>query len=270
MPEGHVLHRLAGMVEDAFVGQRCAVSSPQGRFGAAAELDGELIVGGKAVGKNLFIEFDHDRVIHIHLGLIGTLDFGGPPLEPPRGQVRLRIVAPNQRFADLRGAMRCELIDREERTRIVAKLGPDPLDGEADSTAAWRRIRASRRAIGLLLLEQSILSGVGNVYRAEVLFRYGMHPTRPGNTLTKTDFDHLWADLVDLMGAGVISGRIDTVRLEHTPEAMGRAPREDDHGGEVYVYRRAGKPCYVCSETIVVDKLGGRNSFWCPGCQPLN
>jgi len=77
----------------------------------------------------------------------------------------------------------------------------------------------------------------------------------------------LWDDLVVLMAEGVRVGRIDTVRPEHTPEAMGRPPRADDHGGEVYVYRRTGQACLVCTSTIRTDVLVGRNIFWCPQCQ---
>jgi formamidopyrimidine-DNA glycosylase len=77
----------------------------------------------------------------------------------------------------------------------------------------------------------------------------------------------MWDDLVDLMAYGVGTGRIDTVRDEHTPEAMGRPPRVDDHGGEVYVYRRTGQPCLVCGSIVKTKVLEGRNLFWCPTCQ---
>ena len=66
----------------------------------------------------------------------------------------------------------------------------------------------------------------------------------------------MWADLVELMAEGVRTGRIDTVRPEHTPEAMGRPPRVDDHGGEVYVYRRTGQPCLVCGSTGAHGRAG--------------
>ena len=99
-------------------------------------------------------------------------------------------------------------------------------------------------------MDQTVVAGVGNVYRAEVLFRQRLHPLRPGRTLQVSRFRAVWDDLVVLMAEGVRTGRIDTVRPEHTPEAMGREPRRDDHGGEVYVYRRAGQPCHVCSATV--------------------
>jgi formamidopyrimidine-DNA glycosylase len=117
-------------------------------------------------------------------------------------------------------------------------------------------------------MDQKVLAGVGNVYRAEVLFRHRIHPLRPGNTLRVGQWQAMWADLVELMAEGVRTGRIDTVRPEHTPEAMGREPRRDDHGGEVYVYRRTSMPCLVCTSTVRTGELVGRNVFWCPKCQP--
>ena len=152
---------------------------------------------------------------------------------------------------------------------VVAKAGPDPLRDDADPERAWARISRSSAPIGTLLMDQTVLAGVGNVYRAEVLFRHRIHPLRPGRTLRRTQWGAIWDDLVVLMGEGVLTGRIDTVRPEHTPEAMGRPPRVDDHGGEVYVYRRAGQPCHVCGGTVRTEVLGGRNLFWCPRCQPV-
>ena len=91
----------------------------------------------------------------------------------------------------------------------------------------------------------------------------------PGHRLHREQvMDALWPDLVSLMRYGVRRGRIDTVRPEHTPAAMGRAARQDRHGGEVYVYRRAGQPCLVCAGPVLTAQLAGRNSYWCETCQP--
>lgn len=270
MPEGHTLHRLAGHLAEAFAGHRVHVSSPQGRFAAdAAVLDRSLLVGAEAWGKHLFIEFGADRLVHVHLGLIGKFDVVTGPLVPPVGQVRLRLVRDDlEVHADLRGATRCDLVGPSRRDAVVAALGPDPLRADADPGRAWSRISRSDRTIGDLLMDQSVLAGVGNVYRAEVLFRHRIHPLRPGRTLRRGQFEAIWTDLVELMTEGVRTGRIDTVRPEHTPEAMGRPPRKDDHGGEVYVYRRTDLPCWVCGSPVRTEGLAGRNSFWCPHCQP--
>ncbi len=268
MPEGHTLRRLADDLEAAFAGRPARVSSPQGRFAAdAALLDGQTVVGADSAGKHLFVEFPGERFIHIHLGLIGSFDLHPAPVQPPVGQVRLRLQNETT-YADLRGAILCDLVGREKHDLVLASLGPDPLRPDADPMDAWSRIRRSHRPIGDLLLDQGVLAGVGNVYRAEVLFRHRIHPLRPGNTLRVGQFTSMWDDLVELMHEGVRTGRIDTVHSAHTPEAMGRAPRVDDHGGEVYVYRRTGQPCLVCGARIKTALLSGRNLFWCPRCQP--
>jgi len=269
MPEGHTLLRLARQLTGAFGGRPVRVSSPQGRFAAdAALVDGALCLGAESAGKHLFLELDGDRFIHIHLGLIGKLDVVSGPAPAPVGQVRLRLQN-DTAYADLRGATQCDLIGAERRDQIEAQLGADPLRTDADPDRAWARISASKRSIGDLLMDQSVFAGVGNVYRAEILFRHRIHPLRPGRTLRHGQFQAMWLDLVELMEYGVRTGRIDTVRPEHTPEAMGRPPREDDHGGEVYVYRRHGQDCLVCGSRVRTDTLAGRNLFWCARCQPV-
>lgn len=268
MPEGHTLRRLALDLTAAFGGEVVAVSSPQGRFAAdAAQIDRTELVGADSAGKHLFIEFAGERFVHIHLGLIGKLAIGTGPAPAPRGAVRLRLATPTA-YADLRGATRCDLVDAARKADVVAQLGPDPLRPDADPDKAWARIRVSERSIGDLLMDQAVLAGVGNVYRAEVLFRHRIDPQRPGRTLRRSQWQAMWDDLVELMAEGVRLNRIDTVRPEHTPEAMGRPPRVDDHGGEVYVYRRAGQECLVCGATVRTQDLKGRNLFWCPRCQP--
>jgi endonuclease-8 len=271
MPEGHTLFRLAGDIRDRFAGRVVAVSSPQGRFAdSAAQLDGTVLVGAESWGKHLFAELEGERFVHVHLGLYGRFDLSDGPPPPPVGQVRLRISCgpPRPSYGDLRGATACELLTTEQRDAILARLGPDPLREDADWTRAWDRVSRTRAPVGGLLMDQAVLAGVGNVYRAEVLFRHRTHPLRPGNTLRRSQFEAMWQDLVLLMREGVRTGRIDTVHLDHTPEAMGRAPRVDDHGGEVYVYRRQGLPCYRCGARIRTEVLAGRNLFWCPRCQP--
>jgi endonuclease-8 len=112
-----------------------------------------------------------------------------------------------------------------------------------------------------------MLIGVGNVYRAELLFRHQLDPLQAGCKLQAEQWAALWSDLVALMHDGVSRGRIDTVRPEHDPILMGRKPRQDRHGGEVYVYRRAGAPCLGCGTEVVMTRHAGRNLYWCPRCQ---
>ena len=267
MPEGHTIHRLASDYAGRFSGTAPRVTSPQGKFSdAAALLDGARLTRTEAHGKHLFLGFRDGDWVHIHLGLFGKVTFGAAPAPPPTDTVRLRL-ANDTSYVDLRGPTTCALVTDAEKAAIHARLGPDPLRDDADPQVAYRRISRSRTTIAGLLMDQKVIAGVGNVYRAEVLFRHGIDPYRAGRDITPAEWDAIWADLVALMREGVRHNRIDTVRPEHTPEAMGRPPRVDDHGGEVYVYRRAGLPCHLCGGEIRTADLAARNLFWCPTCQ---
>lgn len=268
MPEGHVTHRLAQALNEAFAGSPVGVSSPQGRFAEAAEqLNGTVLDGSESVGKHLFIEFAGDRVIWIHLGLIGRFSFGPADDLPHPATLRLRI-SDGTIAADLRGPQWCRLITTDERAAVIATSGPDPLRADADPDRAWAKVSRSRKPVGAVLMDQTAFAGVGNIFRAEVLFRHGIDPLTPANQISRSVFDSVWADLVERMHDALGSGRIDSVAPEHTPEAMGRLPRVDRHGGEVYVYRRAGQPCLVCGTEVRTADLAGRNLYWCPTCQP--
>lgn len=267
MPEGHVIHRLARNINEAFAGQQVAVSSPQGRFSAEADrLDGTELMGSEACGKHLLIDFDvpSPASIHIHLGLIGKFTLG--EVSDPVGVVRLRI-ANKTVAADLRGPQWCRMLSPEQRAAVIATSGPDPLRPDADPERGWEKVRRSAKPIATLLMDQRIAAGVGNIYRAEVLFRHQLDPLTPGKRVRHTTWRAMWDDLVMLMHDGAERGRIDTVRPEHMPEAMGREAREDPHGGEVYVYRRAELPCLVCGAVVRTSHLAGRNLYWCPRCQ---
>jgi endonuclease-8 len=276
LPEGHTLHRIAIRLRDRFGGRLVASSSPQGRFEAgAARLDGRRLETAEAWGKHLLVRFDGvAETVHVHLGLFGGWSFTRSD-EPPDvvGQVRWRLHTARDGggggawTADLRGPTACELLVPGEVEALLARLGPDPLRDDADPERAWVRMSRSRASVATLLMDQSVVAGVGNVYRAEVLYRHRIPPDLPGRELARATWDAVWSDLVELMREGVRSGRIDTVRPEHTPEAMGRAARDDDHGGEVYVYRRAGQPCLVCGTPVLTRVVGARNLFWCPECQ---
>lgn len=269
MPEGHTLHRLARDLAETFGGRVVRSGSPQGRFAGADLLDGRVVTGADAVGKHLLVDVE-DLVAHVHLGLYGSFAIRPGTGHPVVGQVRWRLesgAGASGRTADLRGPTACELLTPPEVDELIARIGPDPLRADADPDRAWARIHASSAPIATLLMDQKVLGGVGNVYRAEVLFRHGVAPMTAGRRVRRVRWQAMWDDLVELMSQGVESGRIDTVRPEHEPAAMGRDPRADDHGGEVYVYRRDGMDCFVCGTTIRTREVTGRNLFWCPTCQ---
>ena len=267
MPEGHTLYRLAQEQSVLFAGRTVRVSSPQGRFEAgAALLDGQVLDEVFAYGKHLFAAFG-GNTLHVHLGLYGsyTTGTGSPP--PARGALRMRWEGPGPDgdgvWTDLRGPTACEVLSVPEVDRILARLGPDPLRPRADGGSAHRRIAGSRTALGALLMDQTVLAGVGNVYRAEVLFRSGVSPFRPGREVDGDLWGRMWADLVVLMRAGVRMGRIVTTRPEHRARRGGAVRREDAH----YVYRRTGLPCRICGTEVLTEVMVGRNLYWCPFCQ---
>ena len=163
---------------------------------------------------------------------------------PVRAQRASEGGDPTASYADLRGATACELQTSEQRTALVARLGPDPLRPDADPDLAWHRIKRSRAPIAGLLMDQSVVAGVGNVYRAELLYRHRVDPFRPGTSLRVGRWHEMWADLAALMAEGVRTGRIDTVRPEHLSDEERAATGA--RRGHSYVYRRAGEPCRVC------------------------
>jgi endonuclease-8 len=331
MPEGHSVHRIARQFDRNLVGRRVTASSPQGRFAEGASLlDQREAVAVRAVGKQMFLEFEGDLWLRVHLGMYGAWDFSGEILVDPTiasangrmgqtnqrgtvlddpildaagensltsigaprrarvhvrmseqttglpevdaewpppivGQVRLRLLT-DVTCADLRGPTACELQSPEQVRATIAKLGPDPLvddaaEGEERFTAA---VRKKPTPIGLLLMDQSVVSGIGNVYRAEMLFRARQNPHTPGKEVPERTVRELWRDWSRLLRIGVETGQMmtmDDLSPEQWRAAM--ASRDDRH----WVYHRAGLPCRVCGTSIVLEEMGARKLYWCPTCQ---
>ena len=268
MPEGHTIHRLARELQRAFGRRPVAASTLQERFAdGAAMLDGATMTRTDAHGKHLFLIFrahrPADRLLHIHLGLYGKFPIAAAPAQDPRGALRLRIEN-DTAWADLRGPTACELITPLERDVIIARLGPDPLRADADPERAWARISRSKMAIGALLMSQDVLSGIGNVYRAEVLFRHRVSPFREGR---ERDAAGMGRDLGRPLRA--VAGRCPGRADRHHPGGGSSAARDPSVRREdsFYVYRRTGEPCRICGTEIRTEVMVARNLFWCPNCQ---
>lgn len=262
MPEGHTLHRLARDQTTRFAGRPVRVSSPQGRFAEGAALvDGQVLDVVRAHGKHLFAVFGA-HTVHVHLGLYGKFAAGNGTPPEPRGALRMRWVGTDA-WTDLRGATACEVLTPDDVAGILARLGPDPLARRPDGSLAGLRIARSRAPIAGLLMDQSVLSGIGNVYRAEVLFRHRVPPYLPGRELGPERWAAIWADLVTLMRAGVRSGRIITTLPVHRSRRTGRVASADAH----YVYRRTGLPCRLCGTPVAMHMLSSRKLYFCPRCQ---
>ena len=339
MPEGHSVHRIARQFDRNFVGRRVSASSPQGRFvEGAAVIDGRTVTAVRAVGKQMFMEFDNDLWLRVHLGMYGAWDFAGeievdptiasangrmghtnqrgtvlaaasaegdpimdtagenslnsigaprktrvhvrmseqtrglpgaaddfdfPP--EPVGAVRLRLLT-DVTCADLRGPTACELQTAEQVEATIAKLGPDPLldDGPVAEQRFVDTIRRKPTPIALLLMDQTVVSGIGNVYRAEMLFRARLNPHTPGKQVPEELVRELWHDWSRLLRVGVETGQMMTMDgLEGEEYRLAMANRDDRH----WVYHRAGLPCRVCGTEIVMEEIGARKLYWCPSCQ---
>lgn len=261
MPEGHTIHRLARDHRRDFVGQELRVSSPQGRFASeACKLDRDRLLGTDAWGKHLFYHWESGRIVHVHLGLYGKFRKHQPPPPEPRGAVRMRVVGERKTF-DLIGPTCCELISESDAQKIIDRLGQDPLRDDADPEVVWNRISRSRAPIGTLLLNQSIIAGVGNVFRADALFDQGIHPERPGRELSREEFDGLWQRLCEFLAIGVRYNRIITA----DPETVGRTRGRMRKGERVLVYSKS--TCPECESAIDIWDLGNRRMYACPECQ---
>ena len=171
----------------------------------------------------------------------------------PRGAVRVRLLGEHG-VADLTGPAACEVVTPEEKAAVQARLGPDPLRTDGDPEVFVADVRRRARPVGELLMDQAVISGVGNIYRAEALYRARLHPRRLGRTVSAAKLRGMWADLAVLMADGVATGRIVTTEPEDRQE-------EDDRW---YVYHRSGRPCLRCGTRVTEDVMGARRVFWCP------
>ena len=262
MPEGHTIHRIANQHRARFVGDSVRVESPQGRFVDAERLNGRALIAVEAYGKHLLYEFDGRRYVHVHLGLFGRVVTGAQPAPNPGPNVRMRLTVDDW-YSDLVGPTRCQLIDGDQRAQILARLGPDPLRRGSDPSVAFRRLSSSRQPVAALLMDQSVVAGIGNVYRAEFLFRARLDPFCPGRKVDRETWDGIWSDARIYMRAGVRTGRIittDPIDREH----HGRVVRPTDAH---YVYKRTGQWCRRCHTNVRSMDLVGRSLYWCPTCQ---
>lgn len=246
------------------------IASANGRMGQTNQRGADI---GDPIfdadGENSLASIGAPRRTRVHVRMSeGTTGLGDereqwPP--PVVGQVRLRLLT-DVTCADLRGPTACELQTPEEMLASVARLGPDPLVGDLGE-GEERFVQGVRRRqvpIALLLMDQSVVAGIGNVYRAEMLFRANLNPHTVGRDVPEEVVRELWRDWSRLLAIGVETGQMmtmDDLAPEQYRAAM--AHRDDRH----WVYHRAGLPCRVCGTEIVLEEIGARKLYWCPQCQ---
>lgn len=266
VPEGHTIHRLAREHQRRLTGGPLAVSSPQGRASeVAAALDGGELLSADAWGKHLFHRWrtaDGERLtLHVHLGLFGRFRNRRVPPPEPRGAVRLRIVGART-AVDLSGPTACELLDPAAEELLLARLGPDPLRDDADPSAFLANLARRRIPIGQALLDQAVIAGVGNVYRAEALHLERIDPYLPARELPEAAALALWHRLAEQLADGVRDGRIITApgAIEQAGSARKVRRRE-----ATCVYGQ--RACLTCGGPVAREMLAGRRLWWCPADQ---
>jgi endonuclease VIII len=259
MPEGHTIHRAALDQRPMLVNQNVSVSSPQGRFeGGAREIDQQVCIAIEAFGKHLIYRFENGFNLHIHLGLFGRFRTSKQPAAEPRGAVRVRMLSATH-VVDINGPNTCEVLDDANFSALTKRIGPDVLRDDADPDLAWKRISKSKATIGQLLMDQSVIAGIGNIYRSEILWRQKVHPEAPGNSIDRSTFERLWEDSVALLAIGVKNNAIITVD--------GVKKSRSKYRERVNIFNKPS--CPTCHSDIRAFEIAKRRAFMCENCQPL-
>lgn len=258
MPEGHTIHRAASDHHLMLAGQKLTISSPQGRFAEGASLlTGQLCLAVEAFGKHLLYRFKSGELLHIHLGLFGRIRKCKLPLVEPRGAVRVRLVSETH-FIDINGPTICQILAGEEVLKLINRIGPDVLRYDANPDLAFNKIVKSKAPIGRLIMDQSVMAGIGNIYRSEILWRQGIHPETPGKAIDRQTFDRIWNDAKALLTIGVKHNAIITVN--------NTSPSKSSYRERVNIFAKGN--CPNCKGAIRRFEINGRRTFVCETCQP--
>lgn len=255
------MHGLAREHRKLLAGKAVSVTSPQVRFVDAALVDGQVLTGTEAWGKHLFHRYANGLWVHVHLGIYGKFHRRESSTFSPTATTRMRLIAEDV-VLDLIGPTTCEVVDTAGKVAITVRVGPDPLRKDADPDRAWERLRKRKGPIGPALLDQTLFAGVGNVFRAEALFVHGISPERPIPSITREEFDALWATLTRMLRTGLREGRIMTV--DETEIGVPRRKLTNENGR--YVYRQ--EACLRCGTPVRRWDMAGRWSYACERCQP--
>jgi endonuclease VIII len=261
MPEGNTILRIARAHNRDLAGRRVRVSAAQKTFAKEARLlDGRVFERAEARGKHLFHHWRGGPIVHVHLGRFGDFHRREAPPPPPRPTVRMRLAIRDLAW-DLIGPPTCEIVTPKERAAILARLGPDPLSSRPDAERVFARLRRTDVPIAHALLDQRILAGVGNIFRAEALFVDGIHPLRPASSLTPAELARLWATVRRMMRRAVRRERTFTLEPADSPPDRRRSGARS-----FYVYQE--DVCLRCGGRIRSFPLSGRTMYACETCQP--
>jgi formamidopyrimidine-DNA glycosylase len=264
MVEGHGCHRVAHFHRQKLLNRKFKATSPNGRFteGAAA-INNQPLTRIEVHGKNLFYFFGNEnetqKVLHFHFGMAGAFSIHSLPHEP-KPTTRLALLNEEENIVAHLSAMTVQHGDLDFYNSKILTLGEDPLRENANSDAVWQKISCSKKPIGLLLMDQSVIAGVGNIYRAEILFKSGVHPEQPGYSISQSTFDVIWHHSVNLLQRGFHTGSILTVDPEEAVVLGHPWTRR-------YVYNHS--TCGRCSTKVLSWDMASRTVYCCTTCQPF-
>ena len=233
----------------------------------ARRLEGTRITGARRRAKHLIVELESGDALVFQLKIGGQLLLV-PPVEEPRTALMLVLYLDGERRLFLRdqtGFTRARLLDEAELEERLSSLGPEPFGEEFTPGYLREKIGGRRAQIKPLILDQKVVSGVGNIYADEVLFDARLHPRRKANTLSEEEWTALHAATKKNLAAG-IEHRGTTVRLYRDV-----LDRPGEHQNYLRVFEKHGEPCPEgCGGTIVRESVGGRPSHYCPECQDIS
>jgi formamidopyrimidine-DNA glycosylase len=230
------------------------------------ELEGDRISGARRRAKHLIVELESGNFLVFQLKIGGQLLLV-PPVEEPKTALMLVLHLDGDRRLFLRDETRftrARLLKAEELEARLSTLGPEPLEDEfkRNGVKYLQETLSPRRAqIKPLLLDQKVVSGIGNIYLDEILYDARLHPRRKANTLSGEEWGRLHAAIIENLAAGV-ENRGTTVRLYK--DVLGRP---GEHQNYLRVFEKQGRPCPDCEGTVVREKVGGRPTHFCPSCQ---
>jgi endonuclease VIII len=254
VPEGDTIWYTARQLHEALAGRELTHSDFRVPRLATATLVGDTVLGAAARGKHLLIRTQSGLTVHTHLRMDGSWRVTATETAV-RDDHRIRLILANDSWRATGYQLGVvELVRTRDEQRITGHLGPDLLGPDWDSAEAVRRLRAQpSRPIAEALLDQRNLAGIGNVYKAEVLFMRGISPWQATGSVDELD------EVVDLARQ----------LLELNKDRIGRVTTGSPRRGEdTWVYGRRGRPCHRCGSAIRVQGQADRITYWCPKCQP--
>lgn len=207
---------------------------------------------------------------HEHFADRWFVSAGDFEVPEPYGTVRLRLLT-KRGVADLSGPNTCELLDATGVQAVLDRLGPDPLRPDSKSRDFVNNCAKRKKNIGEALMDQAVIAGVGNIYRAEVLYAARLNPFVPARDVSQRKLLRMWDWLEEFMPQGVETGRITTASPDDYATfvereiAADRQPETID--SRYYVYQRQDRPCLRCATPVRLKVVAGRKLYWCPRCQ---